>query len=578
MPRARSTGNDDSEGARIAAPSSGGFGYVRGWARAARRLLALLILAFALLGAAAAQAQPRITNVSPSSGPPGTTVTITGTGFTGATSVSLGGNASFTVVSDSQIKATAPNSCSSNGLVGVTTPAGLATGIFNCFQPLTITSVAPNTGSTAGGTTVVITGTGFTAIRSVKFGGVEATGYTVNSLTQITAVTPAHAAGVVDVSVRSIAGAGTVTSAGAFTYVASSGTTASTPTSASTSSSATTTPADSTNLKNLQNSTTPMVTAVSTQAATSNVTAAITEGFRGAGSPFTFAGGGLRFAYAGEPATKRESDAFAAMAAADYTLRPGWSIWGQISGTGWNSSANAGSISGGQLNGMGGITRVLSSTFLVGGLVGYENYDYTIGAVNGGLKGGGWTAGGYLGWMVKPKLRFDALLSHSSIVYESRSGGASADIPASRWIASGTLTGQTEVSVFNVEPSISAYAVMERQDSYTDSLGTAQAGRSFTAGRASGGTKVGYPYELDSTVTLEPYVGLYADYYYSNDSSIAVTGLGSQAVLTGWAARFTGGLGVEFKGGQRAAIGGEIGGFGTEHRIWTLRGKVELPF
>lgn len=53
----------------------------------------------------------------------------------------------------------------------------------------------PETGGTTGGTTVVITGTGFTAATAVTFDGLFGTGFTVDSDTQITVVTPAHPAG-----------------------------------------------------------------------------------------------------------------------------------------------------------------------------------------------------------------------------------------------------------------------------------------------------------------------------------------------------------------------------------------------
>lgn len=54
-----------------------------------------------------------------------------------------------------------------------------------------ITSFTPNNGCPSGGASVVITGTNFTGATAVRFNGVNATSYVVNSATQITAVSPA---------------------------------------------------------------------------------------------------------------------------------------------------------------------------------------------------------------------------------------------------------------------------------------------------------------------------------------------------------------------------------------------------
>lgn len=70
-----------------------------------------------------------------------------------------------------------------------------------------VTQVMPDIGSTGGGTRVTITGTNFTGTTGVTFGGSTAS-FTVDSATQITAITPAHVAGPVDVRVAKLAGAG----------------------------------------------------------------------------------------------------------------------------------------------------------------------------------------------------------------------------------------------------------------------------------------------------------------------------------------------------------------------------------
>ena len=70
---------------------------------------------------------PAIASFSPSSGPPGTAVTITGTNFAGATAVTFNGVAAvYNVVSPTQIQTVVPAG-SSTGTLSVTTPGGTAT-------------------------------------------------------------------------------------------------------------------------------------------------------------------------------------------------------------------------------------------------------------------------------------------------------------------------------------------------------------------------------------------------------------------------------------------------------------------
>ncbi len=140
--------------------------------------------------------RPAVSGVAPPGGPfgGGTSVTITGTNFTGATAVKFGSAnaASFTVNSASSITAISP---AGSGMVAiaVTTPGGTspATPADQFGYGPNVTQVAPARGPGAGGTTVTITGTNFTGATAVKFGSREATSFTVNSETSITATSPA---------------------------------------------------------------------------------------------------------------------------------------------------------------------------------------------------------------------------------------------------------------------------------------------------------------------------------------------------------------------------------------------------
>ena len=80
-------------------------------------LLFILTLVMSLPTIVFVQAQPAITSFTPSSGPVGTVITVTGSGFTGATyaKVSYVKDAGLTVVSDTQATITVPLRCAERG-------------------------------------------------------------------------------------------------------------------------------------------------------------------------------------------------------------------------------------------------------------------------------------------------------------------------------------------------------------------------------------------------------------------------------------------------------------------------------
>lgn len=87
-----------------------------------------------------------------------------------------------------------------------------------------VTALSPTTGPAAGGTLVIITGTNFTqgvsGAAGVKFGGTNATGYTVVDDTRIVAISPARPAATYDVTVTGTAGTSSTTGTGDnYTYV-----------------------------------------------------------------------------------------------------------------------------------------------------------------------------------------------------------------------------------------------------------------------------------------------------------------------------------------------------------------------
>ena len=139
---------------------------------------------------------PTVTSFSPTSGAAGTSVSISGTGFTGASSVRFNGTgATFTVNSASSISATVPTGATS-GTISVTTAGvtGTSSSTFTVTTPPpvpTISSLSPASGRV--GTVVSITGTNLNGATAVRFNGTSATIFTVNSASSISATVPAGA-------------------------------------------------------------------------------------------------------------------------------------------------------------------------------------------------------------------------------------------------------------------------------------------------------------------------------------------------------------------------------------------------
>jgi hypothetical protein len=156
-----------------------------------------------------------ITSFSPTSGPVGTTVLITGTNFpaSGACDVYFGATKATTGLvngTGTQITTVVPVGAVTGqvrAFCGATGAAAASTNFTVTAVP-SITSFTPTSGTV--GTVVTITGANFTGATAVKFNNVAATTFTVNSATQITATVPVGAT-TGKISVTTSAGTGTST-------------------------------------------------------------------------------------------------------------------------------------------------------------------------------------------------------------------------------------------------------------------------------------------------------------------------------------------------------------------------------
>ncbi|MBN3496387.1 IPT/TIG domain-containing protein [Arthrobacter pascens] len=137
-------------------------------------------------------------SISPDSGMAGAQVELSGSGFTMATGVAFGPvwADSWSTTGDQHITAIVPEPITS-GSVWVTVNSQDATSAAVAFSydqspsfpSLSLTSVSPDT--TAAGSQVVLSGSGFTSATGVAFGDVPANSWWIDDDTQVTATVPA---------------------------------------------------------------------------------------------------------------------------------------------------------------------------------------------------------------------------------------------------------------------------------------------------------------------------------------------------------------------------------------------------
>ena len=114
---------------------------------------------------------PTITAIGPTSGPAGTSVTLTGTDLTGATAVTFNGvaAASFSVGSATQVTASVP-ATATTGPVAVTTPGGVGTGpTFTVTPPALAITVPSITGTYAQNSALSVNWTTNTTVAGGEF-------------------------------------------------------------------------------------------------------------------------------------------------------------------------------------------------------------------------------------------------------------------------------------------------------------------------------------------------------------------------------------------------------------------------
>ncbi|HYG76907.1 MAG TPA: IPT/TIG domain-containing protein [Planctomycetota bacterium] len=166
---------------------------------------------------------PTITSLNPSNGNAagGVAVTVNGTNLATTSAITYGGSAvTFSNATATTVDFTTPGHTGAgpNVTITVTTAGGQANATYTIDAP-TVAAVTPNQGPLAGGQTVTITGTGFVSGQAEAVFDTTAVAGTTSSYTSMTATTPGHAPGTVDVYAQSFGTLAGPALVGSYTYL-----------------------------------------------------------------------------------------------------------------------------------------------------------------------------------------------------------------------------------------------------------------------------------------------------------------------------------------------------------------------
>lgn len=244
-------------------------------------------------------------------------------------------------------------------------------------------------------------------------------------------------------------------------------------------------------------------------------------------------------------------------------------VWGSLTHTGFTGDGDADHK---QVNAYAGVDGFLTNNLVGGVFVGYEYSNTEFDSLNGELDGNGQSVGAYMGYTFSDVVKFDAGISQSWLSYDVSDSAASAEFDAQRTLAFAGLSGAISVGGLLIEPTADLLAVWQDEESYSDSLDADHHSRSFTAIRASAGTRFSFTDVGTENWAVMPYAGLYGDYWSTDDDAGSSADYAS--VLEDFSGRVNGGLNFESRThGIALDLNAEYSGIGD---VGALSGRAGL--
>ncbi len=222
-----------------------------------------------------------------------------------------------------------------------------------------------------------------------------------------------------------------------------------------------------------------------------------------------------------------------------------------------------------------GVDRAIGDASVIGILVNTEHVDFDTRFGPGTLKSHGYGVGVYAGSAITKNIVADAMLIWSQADNDVTEFGASGSFDSQRLQAAANLTGYWFRDAWRYSPTVGLAWSRDDQDSYFNGFVTTPS-RTLDSAVAIAGIQVGHTRFLDDVRTIEPWIGVNAEWeFYTSGLSGGVGG----AKLDPFDIRLLGGLNAQMSQSVSASIKADIAGIArSDYFAGTFGGQVAVRF
>jgi outer membrane autotransporter protein len=259
---------------------------------------------------------------------------------------------------------------------------------------------------------------------------------------------------------------------------------------------------------------------------------------------------------------------------------PATGVWLQGAYTYVDNSETGGQFDGDVFNILVGIDHKparFNNRLVVGVAAGYETMSIDTKFNAGTFDGDGFTVAPYIGYIVTPNVAVDLALGAAILDYDNKrttGGTVTGSFDAKRYFAAGNVTGNFQAynGKVRLSPKAGLLALLEDQDSYTDSVGTAVPSTKIHLGRAMFGLEAGY----NAGNGIEPFVGVTGNWDFNRNSPVTLVG-GKTASDDEFSATFRAGLNIR-RGNISGMLAGETNQLKNDIETYSVMGRIRLDF